>query len=135
MKSGWQRGMEAQIASFLLCGPLAICWAQDTCLVLSSPVLTNSQFQFSLTGESGVSYVIECSPNLENWVPVATNSDSSISRLIDVDAPNGASFYRASWDPLPLFMAALTARQRLDLEGNTPVGGLELRVRSVLGIA
>src|SRR5882672_733431 len=122
MKSGWQRRIEAQIASFLLfSGPLSICCAQDPCLVLSSPVVTNNQFQFSLTGESGVSYVIESSPDLVNWASVATNSDSSISRLIGVDAPNSARFYRASRGPLPLFIAAVAARQRLDLVGNNIV--------------
>src|SRR5882724_5012587 len=119
MNKDWQRRIEAQIASFLLFAvPLGICCAQDPCLILGSPVLTNNQFQFSLTGESGVSYVIESSPDLVNWASVATNSDSSISRLIGVDASSSASFYRASRGPLPLFIGAVGARQRLDLLGN-----------------
>ncbi len=119
MNKDWQRRIEAQIASFLLFAvPLAICCAQDPCLILGSPVLTNNQFQVSLIGESGVSYVIESSPDLVNWASVATNSDSSISRLIDVAAPASAVFYRANRGPLPLFIAALTARKRLDLVGN-----------------
>ena len=115
----WKRKIEARISSFLLFFvPLAVCCAQDPCLILGSPFLTNNQFQFSLTGESGVSYVIESSRDLENWAPVATNSDSSISREIAVDAPNSAGFYRANRGPLPMFIAALAGRQKVDLVGN-----------------
>src|SRR5437660_4873619 len=119
MKSDWQRGIKAPIASFFLFSvPLAVCCAQDPCLSLGSLVFTSNQFQFSLNGEAGVSYVIESSPDLVNWASVATNSDSSISRLIGVDAPSSATFYRASRGPLPLFIATVAARQRLDLLGN-----------------
>jgi len=67
MKSDWKRRIEAQIASYSLFSvPLAVCCAQDPCLSLGSPVLTNNQFQFSLNGEAGVRYVIESSPDLVN---------------------------------------------------------------------
>src|SRR5260221_12025701 len=97
MRSDLQRRIGAQIAGFLFFSlPLAACCAQDPCLSLGSPVLTNNHFQFSLNVESGGNYVIESSPDLVNWPFFATNCDSSISRLIVLDLPNIACFYPGS---------------------------------------
>ena len=43
---------------------------------LSGPAAPASQFGFTLTGQSNVTYLIECSPDLINWTPVATNYDT-----------------------------------------------------------
>ena len=41
---------------------------------LSSPVRpSSSQFQFSISGSAGQTYIIERSGNLTNWVAIATN--------------------------------------------------------------
>lgn len=85
---------------------------------LGSPIWTNGQIQFTLTGESGVSYRIESSPDLQSWTAVVTNSDPGITRTIALDAPDDQSFYRASRGPLPLFDAALVAHQSISLNGN-----------------
>src|SRR5436309_15799669 len=89
MKRG--RSRSAFPALILLPLPLSSFSMQDFCLNLGTPVWTNHQVQFSLTGESGVSYVIESSGNLQDWAPVVTNSDFAITRLITVDASSAAS--------------------------------------------
>ena len=92
--------------------------ATDPFLQLSSPILTNGQVQFTLTGESGVYYVVEASSNLQSWLPVATNVEASITRLITLPASNGTVFYRAGRDLLPVFSAAIAARQSVQIFGN-----------------
>src|SRR5262249_14539078 len=52
--------------------------SQDPGVNLGAPTLTNSQVQFTLNCESGVTYVIERSPDLQTWTPVLTNNDASI---------------------------------------------------------
>lgn len=64
--------------------------------MLSNPVRSGGQFQFTLTGEANVNYIIEASTNLQSWTPVATNSSPNASRNITINAPNSRSFYRAS---------------------------------------
>jgi len=92
--------------------------AQDPGLQLGAPFWSNGQVRLTLTGEAGVSYVIESSPDLQNWAPVLTNSDPAITRVIPVGAPDRQSFYRASRGLLPLFAFALAARRGIDLKGN-----------------
>jgi hypothetical protein len=89
----------------------------DPQVSLSGPVLTNGQVQLSINGEPGISYVIESSPDFVNWSPIATNSDSSASRTIIVDA-DAAHYYRASRTPLPLAVFSLATRGNLILNGN-----------------
>ena len=92
--------------------------AQDPGLRLGAPFWSNGQVRLTLTGEAGVRYVIESSPDLQSWTPVLTNSDPAITRMIAIGAPARQSFYRASRGPLPLFAFALAARRGIDLKGN-----------------
>jgi len=92
--------------------------ATDPFLQLSPPVVTNGQVQFTLTGESGVRYVVESSTNAQSWLPMWTNSDSSITRSITLPASNAPTFYRAWRYRLPLFPGAITAKQNINLLGS-----------------
>lgn len=44
---------------------------------LSPPLISNGQFQFTYTANSGLRYVVERSPNLLEWAGVRTNTASS----------------------------------------------------------
>jgi hypothetical protein len=70
----------------------------------AQPVLTNpsygaGQFHFTLIGESGLSYIIKASTDLQTWLPAATNSSGGASRAISINAPSTRSFYRAMVGP------------------------------------
>ena len=66
---------------------------------LSNPAWSGGQFQFTLTGETNVNYVIQASTNLQSWTGLATNSSPNASRNITINAPNSRSFYRAVVGP------------------------------------
>lgn len=66
---------------------------------LSNPAWSGGQFQFTLTGETNVNYVIHGSPNLQSWMPVATNSSPNASRTITINATSSRGFYRAVVGP------------------------------------
>ncbi len=102
------------LSSASLCG---YSW-QDPCLVLGVLAWNTNQVLLTFTGESGVAYVIESSPDLQSWVPVATNRDAAITRTVLFSAPADASFYRVARGPLPLFEGAVVARTNIDVSGN-----------------
>jgi hypothetical protein len=62
---------------------------------LSAPATPASQFGFTLTGQSNVTYLIESSPDLIHWTPVATNYSTGPVRALTVPAPASASFFQA----------------------------------------
>jgi len=93
--------------------------ATDPFLLLSVPVITNGQLQVTLQAESGVSYVIETSPDLQNWSPVLTNSDTNLTRLITLSAPTDPAFARALRQPLPVYASTLAAKSYVNLQGNS----------------
>jgi hypothetical protein len=66
---------------------------------LSNPDWSGGQFQFTLTGETNVNYIIQASTNLQSWSPLATNSSANASRNITINAPDNRSFYRAVVGP------------------------------------
>jgi len=66
---------------------------------LSNPTWSGGQFQFTLTGETNVNYVIQASTNLQSWTPLATNSSPQASRNITINALNSRNFYRAVVGP------------------------------------
>jgi len=108
-------GLGGLILLFTLVEVLAV---QDAGVHLGVPIWSNGQVQLTLTGEAGVSYVVESSPDLQSWTPVLTNSDPAITRVIAVGAPDRQSFYRASRGPLPLFAFAVAAKGGIDFKGN-----------------
>ncbi len=59
------------------------------------------QVQLLLQGQSGTPYVIQSSPDLLNWNPVATNTLTGSSTSVPVPVPAGATaqFFRAVWLP------------------------------------
>jgi hypothetical protein len=63
--------------------------------VLSTPAWSGGQFQFTLTGETNVNYIIQASTNLQSWTPLATNTSPNASRNISINTPSSQSFYRA----------------------------------------
>jgi len=69
---------------------------------LSRPQVTGSQFSFNYTANSGLSYVIENSSNLINWLPVATNvASSNLSQFTDRFISNSSRYYRVGRLPNP----------------------------------
>jgi len=90
--------------------------ATDPFLQLT-PILTNGQVQFTLTGERGVAYVIESSTDLTNWSRVLTNSNNEIIRLISLEASNSPTCFRA-WRKGPLYWAGLAAKFDIALKGS-----------------
>ncbi len=58
---------------------------------------TGDGFELSLDGVSGVTYVLEASTNLVEWVSLATNTTSS--SLVDTNTAFLERFYRALWRP------------------------------------
>ena len=66
--------------------------------LLSAPAASaapGGQFGFILQGQGNVTYIIESSPDLINWTPIATNYDTVPVRAITVPAPGAASFFQA----------------------------------------
>jgi len=61
----------------------------------------SSQVQLQLAGQPGTPYVIQNSPDLFNWTPVATNNLTGASASVPVPVTPGASkqFFRAVWQP------------------------------------
>lgn len=98
--------------------------AQDPGLVLGTPVRTNAEVLFDLTGEAGVVYVLQSSDDLSNWVSVATNSDGGIARVISVATTNDARFFRAQRGPLPVFEGALAAYGTIKLGNPDSIHGI-----------
>jgi plastocyanin len=63
--------------------------------LLVNPVWNNGQFQFTVKGKAGDSYVTETSQNFSNWLAVSTNVAPSDQFIVtDTAATNRLSFYR-----------------------------------------
>jgi hypothetical protein len=64
---------------------------------LSGASINDGQFSFSYTADEGISYVVQSSPNLVDWVSLETNvAPGSIILFTDSLNPAGANFYRIS---------------------------------------
>ncbi|HWD20069.1 MAG TPA: hypothetical protein VHB20_12405 [Verrucomicrobiae bacterium] len=62
---------------------------------LSQPLLTNG-LSFALHGQSNVTYIVQVSTDLTNWMDVVTNFDPAPDRIITAPATTDAQdFYRA----------------------------------------
>ncbi|HXI70991.1 MAG TPA: hypothetical protein VNN22_11615 [Verrucomicrobiae bacterium] len=102
----------------LFAGASMIFAAQDPGMVLSSPVVSGNGFNFTLNAESGVSYTIEASSNLLDWVAVDTNTGPGILRFITItNPPADLGYFRAARAPLPLFGGGITAKGKIQMSG------------------
>jgi hypothetical protein len=68
--------------------------------VLGSPMVRVeptglAQFQFTLQGQSNVTYLVEESPDLANWAVVATNYSTAPGRTLTLQPADPQGFYRA----------------------------------------
>jgi hypothetical protein len=102
------------------------------------PVLTNSvrsgdQFQFTLRGETNVSYIIESSSNLSTWSAAVTNSDLEATRTVIVPATGAQGFWRVRPMPSPLFEYAVLARGTIQLGGTGRIDSFDSRNPSQSG--
>ncbi len=122
MKKGWETWGRLTIGwAGLLFSCSSALPAQDPCLTLSLACWTNGQIQLTLAGESSVIYVIEASPDLQNWTPVATNDDASTTRLLTLDATDSGGFFRAFRAQLTAAAGAIIALNNVNLLGGTNI--------------
>ena len=71
-------------------------------VTLSSPVVSNGQFQFTYSANAGLRYVVENSSNLVNWSSLTTNTASGSTVLYgEVFDVNVLRFYRVGRLPNP----------------------------------
>lgn len=70
-------------------------------LCLSQAVMSNGQFSFNYNANPDFTYVIEGSPDLSSWEPLATNvaSTNPMTFFEPIDSPR--KFYRALWQSTP----------------------------------
>jgi hypothetical protein len=69
-------------------------------LHFSSRRATPEGFHLSVYGPAGASYVIDCSTNLSNWMPIHTNtSGTGLFDYLHPSTPPGAAFYRVRSTP------------------------------------
>lgn len=80
--------------------------------------VTNGQIQLTLFGEPGMTYVIEASSDMSSWTPVATNTASDYSSIINLPLSANQSFFRAWRNPVPIFAYALATQGNINLNGN-----------------
>jgi len=57
------------------------------------------QLNFTLTGQSNVTYVVQQSSDLVNWTPVCTNFALTPIVPISISPPDTQDFYRAVTSP------------------------------------
>jgi uncharacterized protein (DUF2141 family) len=69
---------------------------------LSGITVAGGHFNFNYTADVGLTYLVQSSSNLVNWVSLATNTASaSPSPFSDTFNPNGATYYRVGRLPNP----------------------------------
>ena len=69
---------------------------------VTAPIITNGQFSFDYTASPGLTYVVENSLNLVNWLPVATNiAAGNPVHFADSFIPGGSHYYRVGRMPNP----------------------------------
>lgn len=105
---------------FGLLGCLTPALAQtDPVVVLQPPSFTNGSVRLTFTGEPEVTYVISQSTNLQDWFPVATNSEHGVTRAIQTPAEADTVYYRVARGPLPLFSSAIMALLNIKFTGSS----------------
>ncbi len=70
---------------------------------LSGATIKNGQFTFSYTADAGLSYVLQSSSNLVDWVSLVTNvaPGSQVLFTNALDPATSAGFYRVGRLPNP----------------------------------
>jgi alpha-N-arabinofuranosidase len=68
---------------------------------LQSSVTSAGQFVLQVQGQTGVSYVIQTSPDLVNWIPVSTNllAANILNLTNSTSSTSSQQFWRAVWQP------------------------------------
>ena len=73
-----------------------------TAVSLGSPAVNGGSFSFSYSADPGLTYVIERSSNLVDWLPISTNTPSSSPALFSDSLVSDASrYYRVGRLPNP----------------------------------
>jgi hypothetical protein len=101
------------VASWALAGTLG---ASE--VVLRQPGLANSEFHFTIQGESKAAYLVLESTNLSNWVPVMTNAGMPPGRAFDFPSAPDQAWFKVQRLPLPLFNFAVAAKGPIAIGGN-----------------
>jgi hypothetical protein len=68
----------------------------------SAPMVANNQFTFSYAANPGLTYMVQKSSNLVNWVSLSTNvASSSPVQVTDAFVPTNSQYYRVGLAPNP----------------------------------
>ena len=68
----------------------------------TSPAVINNQLTFTYSANPGLSYIVQNSSNLVDWVPVLTNiAASNLEHYSESFNPNGSRYYRLGQLPNP----------------------------------
>jgi hypothetical protein len=115
--------MSAQTHRFVCVATLFGVLSSASALTTLQPVLTNAtwsgnDFQFTLVGETNVSYILESSSDLHTWSSSLTNSDSQATRAVIVPAVSAQTFWRVRSVPSPSFEHAILAKGTVTLVGS-----------------
>jgi hypothetical protein len=87
--------------------------------ILTAPRAIDGQFQFTLRGESKVSYRILSSTNLVDWTARQTNTSGlASSQLVSVPLIGSGALVRAQREIVPPFRFALAVREEINLGGH-----------------
>ncbi len=80
--------------------PIIQAYSTLTPPLLVNPNLSTVGINFTLQGQSNVTYFVEQSPDMVNWTSVATNFSASTQRLISIPFADNQDFYRAITKPM-----------------------------------
>lgn len=112
-QKAWRRGWLCLMAG------LAACWScAAQAPVLSVPTKGETNFQFTLTGESNAAYVVQSTSVLPGWSALVTNRSREGTQVVQVPALEGSHFFRAYRMPEPLFKYAVAAQEGITFNGN-----------------
>jgi hypothetical protein len=88
---------------------------------LTASVPTNGALQISFNDDSGLPYVIESSPDLVTWAPIATNTSWkpwATNLQLSVDATEQVQYYRVWRSSWPLLRWAVAANGNISMNGS-----------------
>jgi hypothetical protein len=108
------KGCAAIFAGLL--GLMSLATSAPGAVALGSAVRVGDQLQFTVTGESNASYIIEGSTNLQQWRGVLTNREATVTRTLSVGLNSSRNYYRAR--VARPFMGTLAASGFIDLKGH-----------------